>query len=289
MEDSQMFQGEEPREIDLEGTERFVTLEAITLEPEAVVEQSMDFVQAEAIETAFVTLVDRLPETTESSTDESEGGKVLGAFDPSKHYSAVQMEEGDVHKDDDWNEGGKGKVQKDDEWNGSSEGDAISIDPKPILQEVLDSHELIDEKGLAQVQGEEISIDPRPIIQEMLDSPEPIRENDVAQVQGEEISINQEPIFQEVLETPEPIRENDLSQDPGEDVLNIPLPLPYPALGLADLIGENGWIGEGNILLEPVSTAAGEEGTPMLIGENGLFPGREETRPTRSLDDEPLR
>jgi hypothetical protein len=289
MEDSQMFQGEEPREIDLEGTERSVTLEAITLEPEAVVEQGMDFVQAEAIETAFVALVDHSPETTESSGDEGEGRKGSGAFEPSKHYTTVQMEEGDVQKDDDWNESGEGEVQKDNEWNESGEGDAISIDPQPIFQEVLDSPELIDKKGLAQVQGEEISDIPMPLPEPVQESPKSISERDLAQSWGEEVSTLPVPIPEPVQESPEPIRENDLAQDRGEDVLDMPIPLPEPALGLADLIGENGWIGEGNILLAPVDTPTGEQGTPMLIGENGLFPGREETRPTSALDDEPLR
>jgi hypothetical protein len=81
---------------------RTAELDDATLEPAAQIEAAGDYAQSEAIEAAMTELVD------ESQQEAAEGGK--RDFDqktdgPSQHYSGVQMTQGEVQSDQDWNEG----------------------------------------------------------------------------------------------------------------------------------------------------------------------------------------
>jgi len=103
---------EAPEEEPMEGREEVsksegASLDEATVDPEARVEREGDYTEAEAIESAVVTLIDEAPETPPESKPASldKDGEGSETFDPRKEYSSVEMDQGEVLQDDDWNEG----------------------------------------------------------------------------------------------------------------------------------------------------------------------------------------
>jgi hypothetical protein len=87
---------------DLPGLER-AELEEATHEPEARVEQRADYAEAEAIESAMADLVEAASELHEIPEQQPLPGETQGEL--TKHYSGVELTQGDVARDQDWNEG----------------------------------------------------------------------------------------------------------------------------------------------------------------------------------------
>jgi hypothetical protein len=78
-----------------------IVLDDATLEPAAQIEAGGDYPQSEAIEAAMTELIDGAQE------EAAEGGKrAFGrdTFDPNQHYSGVNLAQGEVKTDQDWNE-----------------------------------------------------------------------------------------------------------------------------------------------------------------------------------------
>lgn len=114
--------------------EEAARLEEATLEPAAQVEAAGDYAQAEAIEAALTELIDSAPDQAGHS---DEGGKTAfgqPAGDPSQHYSGVEMAEGEVVVDQDWNEGANAPASEEMGAEWSTSGD---VDDRP-MEEVVD-------------------------------------------------------------------------------------------------------------------------------------------------------
>lgn len=114
-------------------------LEEATLEPDALIEAQRDFTEAEAIETAFTELVDA---SQESSAEEGKGALGQGSFDPSQQYSGVEMAEGEVLVDQDWNEGANAPPTEETAGAGESLLGSADADDRP-LEEIIDGGEMM--------------------------------------------------------------------------------------------------------------------------------------------------
>lgn len=104
-------------------------LEDATLEPAAQIETAGDYAQSEAIEAAMTEMVD------EALQETAEGGKRdfgQESSDPSQAYSGVQMAQGEVLADQDWNEGANAPPTEE----GSAERQSMSTsgdaDDRPV-------------------------------------------------------------------------------------------------------------------------------------------------------------
>lgn len=110
-----------------------VRLDDATLEPAAQVETSGDYDQAEAIEMAMHELIDA---DQESATLGGKGAFGQDTGDPSQHYSGVQMTQGEVHTDQDWNESANTPPTEEKEGGSTSANQLETVNDRSVEERV---------------------------------------------------------------------------------------------------------------------------------------------------------
>jgi hypothetical protein len=212
-----------------ENIEEQRALEESTHEPGARIEESSDIQEAEAIEANLVQLVDgQSPEYVEGQVlsadnfeeeqeyyQEGSGGK--SAFgsetsDPQKHYTGVEMKQGEVLQDDDWNEEGDTSQKLEDSFDKVERMRQVGLEDLIDLQDMKENSLEEEKERLEDKYGSDT---PRslefPPIAETLNEEGQIKvsddiSKDPAYLKAEE-SISKDPAY---LET-----EESISKDPA--------------------------------------------------------------------------